>query len=256
MARRSLPEEVAAVLECMLAGVRERLGERALGLHLYGSLATGDFDSETSDIDFVVTTDGELGDADVAALGAMHAALRSRGGLFAALEGSYVPCAALRRWDPAHAPHPHLSHDRPFGREPHGPDWVIQRQVLREHGITIAGPDAKTWIDPVSPADLRAAVAAVLDAFWRHPGRSQAFLAPRAYQVFAVQTMARALFTLEHGDLVSKPAALRWALDALPERFRAQLERALAFPDGDQRDDLPGTRALIDFTVERATRPR
>jgi hypothetical protein len=39
------------------------------------------------------------------------------------------------------------------------------------------------------------------------------------------------------------------------ERLGAQvvgLSRALAYPDGDQRDDVAGTRALIRFTRERA----
>ena len=250
--RDSIAPDVMSVLEAVLAGARGVLGERVVGLYLYGSLATGDFSPETSDIDFVVVTEGEASDDDVAALAAMHARLAASGGLAAALEGSYIPRTALRRWDPANARHPHLSHDAPFQVAQHGADWVIQRFVLREHGVAVAGPALREWIDPVMPAQLRAALAHLLGDFWAKHGSSDEFLRPRAYQVFAVQTMCRALHTLEHGEIASKPVAARWALDALPERFRRAIERALAFPNGNQTDDLEGTRALIRYTRERA----
>ncbi|MEX2208836.1 MAG: aminoglycoside adenylyltransferase domain-containing protein [Myxococcota bacterium] len=221
-------------------------------MYLYGSLATGDFSPATSDVDFVVVTDREVSDAEVAALGAMHARLAASGGLAASLEGSYIPRDALRRWDPATARHPHLAHDRPFQVEEHGPDWVIQRHVLREHGVVVAGPPPRDWIDPVTPAMLRESVAAVLREFWANHGSSDEFLRPRAYQVFAVQTMCRALHTLATGEIGTKQAAMHWARDALPARFRPAIERALAYPNGDQTDDLEGTRALIRFALERA----
>ncbi len=228
------------------------LSERFVGLYLYGSLATGDFVLATSDVDFVVVTEGEPTATQVAELAAMHARLAASGGLFASLEGSYIPRAALRRWDLGEARHPHLAHDRPFGVEAHGADWVIQRFVLREHGVAIAGPSLREWIDPVSPVQLRDAIARLLGDFWANHGCSDEFLGPRAYQVFAVQTMCRALHTLARGEIASKPAAARWALDALPVRFRPAIERAIAFPGGDQADDLEETRALIRFAREQS----
>ena len=239
----------------MLSGAREVLGARFVGLYLYGSLATGDFVPEQSDIDFLVVTDGDASEGEVTALAAMHARLAASGGLAAALEGSYIPRAALRRWDPDDARHPHLSHDAPLQVAVHGADWVIQRFVLREHGVVIAGPPLREWIHPVTPAQLRAAIARLLGDFWAKRGISDEFLRPRAYQVFAVQTMCRALHTFEHGDIASKPVAARWALDALPARFRSAIARALTWPNGEQADGLDETRALIRYTLEQAAQP-
>ena len=53
-------EDVNEVLALLLARQRAILGEGLVGLYLYGSLATGDFDRESSDIDFVAATAGEL----------------------------------------------------------------------------------------------------------------------------------------------------------------------------------------------------
>lgn len=249
-----LPADVAAVLDSLRAGAREILGSEFVGLYLYGSLATGDFNPERSDIDFVVVTEGVLSDDDVAALGEMHARLASSGDHWAAhLEGSYIPRAALRRWDPADARHPHLAHDAPFQFTEHGADWVIQRHVLRERGVVLAGPEPRTLIDPVTQADLRAAIARLLREFWREKGSSDDFLAPRAYQAFAVLTMCRALHTLERGEISSKPAAARWAILNLDAPWRPVIARALAWPHGEQHDGLDEARALIRYTLERGS---
>ncbi len=235
------------MLDAVLAGAREVLRGRVVGMYLYGSLATGDFAPATSDIDFVVVTEGDVSEVETAALAAMHARLAASGGLAKALEGSYIPRAALRRWDPAAASHPQLSHEAPFQIAVHGADWVIQRFVLREHGVVIAGPPPRELIDPVTPAQLRVAIVRLLGEFWAKQGSSDDFLRPRAYQVFAVATMCRALHTLESGKIASKPVAVRWALGALPARFRPAIERALAYPSGEQHDDVAGTRELIRY---------
>ncbi len=68
-------EEVNAVLDLLLSNVRSILGSRFIGLYLYGSLASGHFDPETSDIDFLAVTEGELPDEMLPVLEAMHARL-------------------------------------------------------------------------------------------------------------------------------------------------------------------------------------
>jgi hypothetical protein len=246
-----LPAEIAPVLQSVLAGAREVLGARFAGMYLYGSLATGDFNPERSDIDFAVVTDDVLPDASVAALAELHARLAASGERwFAHLEGSYIPRAAMRRYDPD-ARHPNLSIGEPLKVEPHGADWVIQRWVLREHGVVLAGPHPRTFIDPVTQAELRDAVAELLRGFWSRQLVESEFLAPREYQVFAVLSMCRALRTLEHGDMLSKAAAARWAIETLAPPWPAVIARALAWPHGDQSDGLDETRALIRCVLER-----
>lgn len=222
-------------------------------MYLYGSLATGDFAPERSDVDFLIVTDDVLPRDIVAALGAMHVRLVASGDPWAtSLEGSYIPRAAMRRWDPADAHHPHLAHDAPFQIAEHGADWVIQRHVLRERGVVLAGPEPHTFIDPVTPVELRDAIARLLREFWAARGSSDEFLGPREYQVFAVQTMCRALHTLACGEISSKPVAARWALANLPEPWPGVIARALAWPQGDPHDGLDETRALIRYALERA----
>ena len=65
--------DVNTVLRHFLAETQAILGERFVGLYLSGSLAVGEFDPRSSDIDFVVVTDAPLPADRVVALRAMHA---------------------------------------------------------------------------------------------------------------------------------------------------------------------------------------
>lgn len=242
--------DVNAVLQRLLAGVQAALGDRFVGLYLYGSLATGGFDPDRSDVDFVVVTEGELPEPAFHALQAMHARLASDAGRWAGrLEGAYLPRAALRRYDPADPPRPTLNEGR-FTLDRQGSDWVIQRRVLREHGVVLAGPPLRTLIDPVSFDEIRRAVQDVLRGWWAPMLYDPARLARRNYQAYAVLTMARARYTLEKGTLVSKTAAARWAMNELNGKWRALIEQALAWPHGPQPDRLQETQAFIAHTLE------
>ena len=150
--------DVNAVLHGVLTGAQAVLGDQLLGLYLYGSLALGDFDPARSDIDFLVATDGDVPEDRAAALRALHARIAAGDAHWAhELEGHYVPRAALQHADPAVGIR-HLRVDGPHGDlrvEAHGLDWVILRYVLREHGVVMAGPHPRTFLDPVGPTALR-----------------------------------------------------------------------------------------------------
>ncbi|MBU2610174.1 MAG: nucleotidyltransferase domain-containing protein [Chloroflexi bacterium] len=63
--------EVNVVLRELLTSVQSILGDHFIGMYLYGSLASGDFDRE-SDVDYVVVTEDVLSDALFSALQDMH----------------------------------------------------------------------------------------------------------------------------------------------------------------------------------------
>jgi hypothetical protein len=242
---------VNALLSALLSGVRSILGDYFVGLYLSGSLASGDFAPQRSDIDTVVVTAGELPGEMLPALGVMHARMTATGCKWATrLEVSYIPRRALRRYDPDRARHPALSMDGRFGIDGHGSDWVIQRHILRERGIALAGPAPRTLIDPVLPSDLRWATRATLGEWWAPQLLDPVRLRSREYQAYAILTMCRALYTLEHGVVVSKSVAARWAQKALGEHWGAAIERALAWPGGPQAQDIDEALSFIRYTLE------
>ncbi|HLF01647.1 MAG TPA: aminoglycoside adenylyltransferase domain-containing protein [Anaerolineales bacterium] len=245
--------DVNAVLNLLLLDAQAVLGDRFLGMYLYGSLASGDFDPTRSDVDFVIVTDGELPDEMIRALEAMHTRLWASGLKWAAkLEGAYVPQDALRRHTPNGAPCPSINEGKFYVGEL-GSDWVIQRHIIREHSAIVAGPEPRPMIDPVQPDDLRRAVLAILREWWAPMLDNPAWIRGREYEAFTVLTMCRALYALEYGEIVSKPVAARWARwarGALAARWAALIDHALAWSPGTQPSELDETLMLIRHTLE------
>ena len=247
----AMNSDVNDLLQALLAAVQAVLGEGLVGLYVHGSLASGDFAPRRSDVDFVAVTVGALPAEMLPQLAAMHTHLRRSGGKWAAkLEGSYIPLAALRRYDPANCRHPALRVDGSFDVDEHGPDWVIQRHILREHGIALAGPPPHTLIDAVEPEALRQAAWGILDTWWRAKLDDPTLLRSSEYQAYAILTMCRAWYTMRHGRVVSKKAAARWAQENLEDRWRALIELALAWPEGEPWDQLEETLSIIGYTLQ------
>lgn len=247
--------DINAMLDTLLSGVQAILGPHFVGLYLYGSLASGDFDPQRSDVDFVVVTADVLPDEMIAALEALHARIAASGLEWAAkLEGAYIPQCLIRRHDPAGPPCPHVNEGR-FYLAALGSDWVIQRHVLREQGIVVAGPPPHTLIDPVQPDDVRQAALGFLREWWAPMlDNPDPRLDGGGYQVYAILTMCRTLYTLHYGKIVSKTAAAQWARGALNERWATLIAWASARRPGVQSDHMTETLDFIRYTVEHGQR--
>jgi hypothetical protein len=246
---------INVLLHTLLANVQAVLGDQFVGMYVCGSLASGDFDPAASDIDFVVISAETLPEPIVAELAAMHGRLLASGMEWASkLEGTYFPRAALRHYRPSDALYPSLNESR-FYTSGHGSDWVIGSHILREHGVTLAGPPPPSLIDPVAPADLRRATHDLLHQWWAPMLADPARLRGDEYQAYAILTMCRALYTLQHSMVVSKPAAARWARETLGERRAALIERASAWRPGTALGMLDETLDLIRYTLERSREP-
>jgi hypothetical protein len=244
---------VNVLLYRLLVETQNALGKNFFGMYLYGSLASGDFDEHASDVDFVVVTQEEITEDEIAELRALHERIACSNLTWAAkLEGSYIPRAALKRYNQNDPPRPQYNEGK-FFIAPHESDWIIQRYILREYGVVVAGPLLEPFVDPVTPDELRRAVAGILNGWWANEILAHPENLKRAgYQSFAVLTMCRALYCLEHGAIVSKPDAARWAMETLGARWREFIARALAQNADTSPKGLRETVAFIRFTIARA----
>ena len=244
--------DVNKILNLLLTSVQEILGNQLVGVYLYGSLSSGDFNPETSDIDFLVVTTSTLSDKAIAELRSMHQRIwKSELKWAHKLEGSYIPKRDIRRHDPHSAPCPTVNEGK-FYLDKRGSDWIIQRHVIREQGTVLLGPDPKTLIEPVSPEDIRHAVKGVLQEWWLPMLEDPSWLKNHGseYHAFAILTMCRALYAMKHGTIVSKPMAARWAQKELGERWGQVIERSLAQQTSSEDHDLYNESLdLIRFTM-------
>jgi hypothetical protein len=242
--------DVNKVLNLLLVRVQEVLRNQFVGLYLYGSLSSGDFNPETSDIDFLVVTTATLSDQKIAALESMHKQIWESGMTWASkLEGSYIPQEYIRRHAANNPPCPTVNEGKIY-LDRHGSDWIIQRHIIREYGVVLAGPVPNSLIDPVSPDDIRNAILGILNEWWFPMLDDATWLRQHGsnYHGFAVITMCRARHALEHGTIVSKPVAIQWARENLEKQWHPLIEQAIASQSGQHSEFLTETLDLIRFT--------
>lgn len=133
-ADRSIPREIPELLIVLLAHVQEVLTGNLVGVYLRGSLALGDFDPVTSDVDFFVVTEHELAARGFASLLAMHDQLATLPNRFARhLEGTYLSRAAVRHFHPGER-FPTISRQERLIWCEHGSNWLLERWIVREQG--------------------------------------------------------------------------------------------------------------------------
>ncbi|MFN2467824.1 MAG: aminoglycoside adenylyltransferase domain-containing protein [Gaiellaceae bacterium] len=117
--------------------------------------------------------------------------------------------------------------------------------MLREHGITLAGPDPASLVEPVSAAQLR---DDVLTAMREWADWADELAMSRRAQELLVLSYCRMLHVLASGKVTSKREAGQWALGALDEEWTSLIERAL----GDRPDPWGRVRQRADAeTVDR-----
>lgn len=256
--------DVNAVLRDFLAHIQAIIGDQLRGMYLIGSLALGDFDPHSSDIDFVVVTADELPEAAFLALREMHMRFAASGSPWATkIEAVYIPQAALRHSGatPTTARYPQIEKGGTLALERLEDAWSAQCYTLRECGVVIAGPGPRTLLDPVDPDAMRREGVAIMEQWLdqaRHDPSWLEWLCQRRNQVFVVQTLCRLLYTHETGAVASKPAATRWARRRVDEHWAALIARSVAAQHecgAAPESDVQETVAFIQFTVDRCRQP-
>lgn len=241
--------DLRAVLDDLSRAARGALGKSLVGVYLVGSFAVGHGD-EHSDVDFLVVTEQDVDAAHEQALRDVHARFPdSPVGWAQHLEGSYVPRSELRRPGTSRGAWLYVDNgSRDLERSSHD-DTAVTRWVLREHGVTLAGPDPVDLVDPVTADQLREEALATIGAWQRSLARDPDDIATAWGQQHEVLGLCRFLYTVVTGSVTSKIPGGRWALGALDPRWHGLIQRAIDDrPDPWGRVHRPADPALLDPT--------
>lgn len=204
---------VAAILDQLTAGLRAKLGGDLVGIYLYGSLVTGDFDISTSDIDLVVVLREPLDKARFEALHQLHqTVIRGWPDWQDQLELAYISRRGLRRFRSEVSTIGIISPGEPFHLIQAGSDWLISWYALREDGAALLGPRIETLVDPISADDYLRAVKEHIERY----RDMDTGVADAAMLSYTTLTVARGLFTLCHRQPASKIKAAAWARENFP----------------------------------------
>jgi len=262
MVRPTPYPELDSVLEELVAGVRVALGQAFVGAYLQGSFAVGDFDRH-SDVDFIIVVTEDLTDGQVHVLQGIHGRIFKLPSPWAQhLEGSYFPAAVLRNPEPPAKQLWYLDHGRhSLVRSDHCNTLVV-RWVVREYGMTLAGPSPATLVPPVPVDALRQEIRATIRDWGRQILEDPDRYRNRFCQGFIVLSYCRMMHDLVQGRPGSKRAGAAWAKTTLDPAWSALIDRAwggrpnpaAAVRESADHTDFDSTLRFVKYVIGESAR--
>lgn len=243
-----------------IAGVLgDTIGERLVGLYVHGSLATGVFRRERSDIDLLAVVRRPMDTADRAALARTIVRLSDARPIHRDIDITVLSERDARTFEyptPYELHYSAASHEAlrrgsfDFTAQRFSSDLAVQIFETRERGFVLFGP---------SPADLfafvpwHAYIASLREDFdW---GTRHIQDAP----VYSILNACRVLHGVSspQPSVLNKDEAARWALQAVPQEYHSTILDALNLYRGEKTADdvvlmLPAIEALRAYVHEKA----
>ena len=129
---------------------------------------------------------------------------------------------------------------------------VLVRWVVREQGVTLAGPAPTLLVDPIPVKALREHIRATIQDWGQEIVNHPAHFNNRFYQGFIVLNYCRMLHDLHRGFPGSKLAGAQWAKANLDLSWKGLIDRAWnGRPDPEvssrQRADPKDFKATLEF---------
>jgi len=244
-------EKIDDLLQQLLLQIKDTIPDQFVGMYIGGSLANECFDQNTSDIDCYVITKDFLSENSIRKIEQMHNSFYSIVHPYAKkIEISYIPKKHLLNFDP--------KNERPYFNEGnfylarYGSNFIIELHLLREKGVHIVGPDIKSFIQKISPKYLRVAIQKNLCEYWEPVLQDREKLSRSDYQVFAIFTMCRTLYSLETGDITSKIEAANWAISKIDSKWRSLIEQAVTWQPNQKFSQLEATQQFVQYVINKS----
>ena len=237
------------LLQIILSEIQRILREKIVGLYLYGSLATGDFVQDISDIDLLAVLELEVDNKEFKELEKMHQDFAKEYKEWDnRIEVQYIPQSALKTFKTQESGIAVISPGEPFHLKTVGKHWLMNWYMVREKGQTLFGPDPKTIIEPISKEEFIESVKEHTRS-WNEWVKD---MKRKGAQAYAILTLCRALYAVKNGEQVSKKQAAQWTQKELPE-WSDLIQNALVWRSGERKsypDDeitYPETERFVNF---------
>ena len=241
--------EINDLLQLLLLQIQSILTDKFIGMYIGGSLASNSFNCETSDVDCYIITTKTLSKSLIDKIEEMHKQLYlNKHPYTKRIEVSYIPRDDLLNFDP-NGTRPYFN-EGCFYQGQYGSNYEIELHVLRGKGITIIGPDIKQLTKDISPQHLKKAILKNLFEYWEANLNDDLKFSRSDYQVFAVLTMCRTLYSLETGNIASKMQAAQWVIDTFDTHWKELIEQALTWKPNNELNMLEETQQFVRYVLD------
>ncbi len=213
------------VLDELVKSVREILKGNFLGAYLQGSFAIGDFD-RYSDADFIIVINEELSDLQLNALQEMHKRIYDIDDPWAQyLEGSYFP-KKLLRLHTCDEPLWYVDNGSHTLEQSKHDNMLLVRSILYRFDVRLAGPSARSLIDPIPVENLRDELFDDTMGWGDQILANLQMINNHFYQSFAVLVFCRTLHDIHTGRINSKRAGAEWVKANLDPAWNDLIDRS------------------------------
>ena len=168
------------------------------------------------------------------------------------MEIAYISIDALKTFKAKSHQIAIISLGEPFHIKEAEKDWLMNWFMVRENGVSLFGPPAKTIIAPISKEEFIQAVRENTREWGKWVNHSQ----DRKGQAYAILTLCRALYTDKTGEQASKKQAARWAQNQLPE-WLWLIEKALKWREGwreenvNHEESFSKTKKFVHYVIDQ-----
>ncbi len=246
--------DINSFFTTLLLQLKAILGDRLVGVYLFGSLVWGDFEYGSSDIDLLVVTSSAITNNEFGKLDHMHRELaktytHAKEGM---IEIIYMSEDALQTFKTKRSQIAIIHPGEPFHIKDAGKDWLMNWYSVQEKAHTLLGPPPKTLIANITREEFIQAVREYAQAF-----RSRINgLHGRPGQAYAILTICRAYYTSKNGEQTSKKRAAHWTAKEFPQ-WSTLIENALKWRENwrsnqvDAEETLPEIKQFVHFILDQ-----
>lgn len=218
--------QVNHLLQSLILKLHTTLNKNLVGVYVYGSLVWEDFNEQISDIDILTVTENFISQEEFESLHEMHESLiKQYKNWYDRLEIAYVAKETLSTFKDKKSKMAVISPGEPFNIKDAGTDWLINYYLIQENSIILFGPAPTSIITLISQSEFVTNVKeqALEWRYWvEHTKGSIGF------QFYAVLTICRAMYAIQHGTQGSKTVAGNWAKNTYP-KWANLIEQSLAW---------------------------
>lgn len=247
-------------MECLFSKIHKVLGNKLLGLYLYGSATAGDFDQKISDIDLLAVINKDLNKQEFSALEKMHSNFVSQYPEWKdRIEVAYLSAEGLGEFKNKRGKIAVISPGEPLNIKDAGNDWLINWYAVQENGIALFGPNQASIIPIISKDEyVNANKEDVL--FWRERIKKYSNQSTRGSCAHVIFTLCRAMYGYKKGKQISKKEAALWVSTEFP-KWAYLIKEATAWrkTQWDKRQEkvesaFPMVVQFVNFAIDQILR--
>ncbi|MYL34851.1 nucleotidyltransferase [Pontibacillus yanchengensis] len=218
-----VPEQVESLLTEYTEKLNNLPSDVIKGVYLYGSLALDAFEEENSDIDFITIINRPLVEEEEEKLQQLHVALKNDYPFGNVMDGVYMLDSQIGKYN--EELEAYLYCEEGELKRGHWDINAITWWVLEHHGIKVIGPDVTELPLETSWNDVKKTLRYNTEHYW--PNKKLIQLLNDDDALFAIETNARILCTLEQESVIPKTEALQVAKQKVGREWGQLLDEGM-----------------------------